>query len=202
MLVKGFFAAYLILWFYLAFEPLDRFDWILDNLLVFLLGPPFLYSARRFRFSDASYILIIVYLMLCAIGAHWSYSFVPAGDWLKESFGFARNHYDRIVHFSFGLLLAYPLKEWLERVAKVAPPWPYFFSPLLLLAVSAIFECIEAIVVEMVNPELGVIFLGAQGDIWDAQKDMIVALYGGALAMLAAWLASAARRTPPKDLNF
>lgn len=108
MLVKGFFAAYLILWIYLAFEPLDRFDWVLDNLLVFLLGPPFLYSVRRFRFSDASYILIIVYLMLCAIGAHWSYSFVPAGDWLKESFGLGRNHYDRIVHFSFGLAARLP----------------------------------------------------------------------------------------------
>jgi putative membrane protein len=67
MLVKGFFAAYLILWVYLAFDPLDRFDWILDNLLVFFLGPPFLYSARRFRFSDQSYILILVYLMLCAV---------------------------------------------------------------------------------------------------------------------------------------
>ena len=187
-MVKTLFIAYVILWLYYAIAPLDRFDWVLDNLLVFLLGPPFLYSVRRFRFSDLSYTLIILYLMLCAAGAHWSYSFVPLGEWMKDAFGLDRNHYDRLVHFAFGLLLAYPLKEWLERFVKVPRPWPYFFSPLLLVAFSAIFECIEAIVVELVNPELGLIFLGAQGDIWDAQKDIIVALYGGALAMLAAGL--------------
>lgn len=188
-MVKALFIVYIILWLYYAIAPLDRFDWVLDNLLVFLLGPPFLYSARRFRFSDPSYILIILYLMLCAAGAHWSYSFVPFGEWMKDVFGLARNHYDRLVHFAFGLLLAYPLKEWLDRFVKVSFPWSYYFSPLLLVAFSALFECIEAIVVEMVNPELGLIFLGAQGDIWDAQKDIIVALFGGALTMLAAWLA-------------
>lgn len=200
MPVKALFAAYLVLWLYLAVEPLDRFDWVLDNLLVFLLGPPFLFYIRRFRFSDTSFALIIMYLMLCAVGAHWSYSFVPAGDWLRDAFGLGRNHYDRLVHFSFGLLLAYPLKEWLERAAKVPQPWPYWFSPLLLLAFSAIFECIEAIVVEAVNPELGMIFLGAQGDMWDAQKDMIVALLGGWLAMLVARLA--AGKTPPANFDL
>jgi putative membrane protein len=197
MPVKALFAAYIILWLYLAFEPLDRFDWVLDNLLVFLLGPPFLYYMRRFRFSQASCVLIILYLALCAVGAHWSYSFVPAGDWFRDAFGLERNHYDRFVHFSFGLLLAYPLKEWLERAVKVPPPWPYSFAPLLLVAFSAIFECIEAIVVEAVNPELGMIFLGAQGDPWDAQKDMLVALLGGALAMGLARLS--AGKAPPAN---
>ncbi len=200
MPVKALFAAYLILWLYLAVEPLDRFDWVLDNLLVFLLGPPFLFYIRRFRFSDLSYVLILLYLMLCAVGAHWSYSFVPAGDWVRDAFGLGRNHYDRFVHFSFGLLLAYPLKEWLERAVKVPASWPYVFAPLLLVAVSAIFECIEAVVVELVNPELGLIFLGAQGDIWDAQKDILVALIGGALAMLAA--RPAAGKQPPANLDL
>jgi hypothetical protein len=135
--------------------------------------------------------------MLCAVGAHWSYSFVPAGDWVRDAFGLERNHYDRFVHFSFGLLLAYPLKEWLERAVKLPPPWPYSFAPLLLVALSAIFECIEAIVVEMVNPELGMIFLGAQGDPWDAQKDIFVALLGGTLAMLIAGLTAA--KAPPAN---
>lgn len=189
MLVKALFGCYLVLWLYLAIEPLDRFDWILDNLLVLALGPPFLYSRRFFRFSDTSYCLIIVYLVLCAVGAHWSYSFVPAGDWLKEALGLSRNHYDRLVHFAFGLLLAYPLKEWLEQLVKPRPPWSFILAPLLLVAVSAIFEVIEALIVEAVNPELGLIFLGAQGDPWDAQKDIIAALYGAALTMIAARLA-------------
>ncbi|HWQ60941.1 MAG TPA: DUF2238 domain-containing protein [Negativicutes bacterium] len=200
MTVRALFAAYLILWLYLAVEPLDRFDWVLDNLLVFFLGPPFLYYIRRFRFSESSYALIILYLMLCAVGAHWSYSFVPVGDWFRDAFGLGRNHYDRFVHFSFGLLLAYPLKEWLDGAVKLPPPWPYWFAPLLLVGFSAIFECIEAIVVEMVNPELGMIFLGAQGDLWDAQKDILVALLGGALAMIAARLA--AGKAPPANLDL
>jgi len=200
MPVKVLFAAYLILWLYLAIEPLDRFDWVLDNLLVFLLGPPFLYYMRHFHLSGASYVLIILYLMLCAVGAHWSYSFVPAGDWGRDALGLERNHYDRFVHFSFGLLLAYPLKEWLERAVKLPPPWPYSFAPLLLVALSAIFECIEAIVVEMVNPELGMIFLGAQGDPWDAQKDIFVALLGGTLAMLIAGRTAA--NAPPANQDL
>lgn len=189
MLVKALFACYVMLWLYLAIEPLDRFDWILDNLLVLTLGPPFYYSRRFFRFSDTSYGLIIIYLMLCAVGAHWSYSFVPAGDWFKEAFGLSRNYYDRLVHFAFGLLLAYPLKEWLKRQVQPREPWPFILAPLLLVAVSAIFEVLEALIVEAVNPELGLIFLGAQGDPWDAQKDIIAALYGGALTMFVARLA-------------
>jgi putative membrane protein len=129
-------------------------------------------------------------MILHAIGAHYAYTFTPFGDWLKETMNFSRNHYDRIVHFSFGLLLAYPLKELLDRIVKVPVPWSYIFSPLFIVSFSAIFEFIEAMVVELTNPELGIMFLGAQGDIWDAQKDIIVSLYGSVLTMAIAYILS------------
>lgn len=195
MLIKTLCGVYLSVWLYLAIEPIDRSDWLLDNLLVFLFVPLLVYSYRRFRFSNLSYILITAFMILHAIGAHYAYTFTPFGDWLKEAMHFSRNHYDRIVHFSFGLLLAYPLKELLERIAKVPCPWSYIISPLLIVAFSAIFEFIEATVVELTAPELGIMFLGAQGDIWDAQKDIIVSLYGSSLAMIAAYLTRQKKET-------
>lgn len=194
MLIKVLFGGYLLVWLCLAIEPFDRSDWFLDNILVFIAVPLLVYSYRYFRFSNISYILITAFMLLHAIGAHYAYTFTPFGDWLKEVVGFSRNHYDRIVHFSFGLLLAYPLKELLDRVAKVPHPWPYLFAPLFIVAFSAIFEWIEAMVVELTSPELGIMFLGAQGDIWDAQKDIIVSLYGSVLAMAVAYRRSVKQR--------
>lgn len=195
MFARKALAVYLLFWVYLAIEPLDRSDWVLDNLLVFLFVPLLIYTYRYFQFSDTSYALITAFFMLHAVGAHYSYTFTPFGDWLKELFNFSRNHYDRLVHFSFGLLLAYPLKELLDRVVKVPLQWSYLLAPLLIVAFSAIFEFIEAMVVELVNPELGMMFLGAQGDAWDAQKDIIVSLYGSAAAMFAAHAAHKRRQT-------
>jgi putative membrane protein len=193
MLIKLLGAFYLIVWLYLAIDPIDRADWLLDNLLVFLAVPLLVYTYRHFKFSGASYLLITAFMTLHAVGAHYSYTFTPFGDWLKEVLELNRNHYDRIVHFSFGLLLAYPLKELLDRLVKVPYPWSYIFSPLFIVAFSAIFECIEATVAELVSPELGIVFLGAQGDIWDAQKDIIVSLYGSAIAMFLAYTTAAGR---------
>lgn len=187
MFVKRLLAIYLVCWAYLGIEPLDRADWVLDNLLVFLSVPLLVYTYRHFRFSDTAYLLITIFMLLHAVGAHYSYTFTPFGDWLKETLGLSRNHYDRIVHFSFGLFLGYPLKELLDRIVKVPSNWSYILVPLLIVSFSAIFEYIEATVVELVNPELGIVFLGAQGDIWDAQKDIIVSLYGAMLAMAATY---------------
>jgi len=187
VLAKKLLVFYLLVWFYLAIEPVDRFDWLLDNLLIILFVPTLAYSYRYFRFSDVSYVLITVFLLLAAVGAHYAYTFTPVGEWLKELMGFSRNHYDRIVHFAFGLLLVYPLQELLVRVVAVPVKWSYVLAPLLIVSFSALFEVAEAIVAELVNPELGIMFLGAQGDIWDAQKDIILSLFGAMLTMAIAY---------------
>src|ERR1051325_7967061 len=116
-------GCYTGFWIALAIKPLDRSDWLLENILVFVTAAVLVFSYRRFQFSNASYVLIILFLALHTIGAHYTYAKVPAGFWIQNLFHFNRNHFDRIIHFAFGLLLIYPLQELLHRVAGVRPGW-------------------------------------------------------------------------------
>jgi putative membrane protein len=109
---------------------------------------------------------------------------VPLGYWLKEWGGFSRNHFDRIVHFSFGLLMAYPVREVFLRVVSTRGFWTYYLPLDVTLAFSAIYEIIEMLVAVVVSPESGAAYLGTQGDIWDAQKDMALAGCGALLCMI------------------
>jgi putative membrane protein len=106
---------------------------------------------------------------------------------LQEWFGFERNHYDRIVHFAFGLLIAYPMREILLRKSGLNRSWSYFITVNCIMAFSAAYEVIEAITAEIVSPELGAAYLGTQGDEWDAQKDAFLAFSGAVGAMLITW---------------
>src|SRR2546422_6125380 len=109
---------YALVWIITAIAPLDRHDWFLENLLVFAVMALLIGTYRVFPLSDLSYLLITAFLTLHAIGAHYTYSDVPFGFWIQHTFGFARNPFDRIVHFSFGLLMAYPIREVFLRVAN------------------------------------------------------------------------------------
>jgi putative membrane protein len=106
---------------------------------------------------------------------------------MQDWFGFERNHFDRIVHFSFGLLIAYPMREILLRSSGLNKAWSYFITLNCILAFSAIYEVIEAITAVVVSPELGAAYLGTQGDEWDAQKDAGLAFLGSIVAMLITW---------------
>jgi putative membrane protein len=181
-------VAWLVLfWLAMAVGPFDRFDWLLENLLVFIYGGLLLLTYRRFRFSNTSYTLFTVFLTLHLIGAHYTYAETPIGFWLQALFDLQRNHYDRMVHFSYGLLLAYPLRELLLRLTAMRPGWSYFVAVNLVLALSAFYEIIEMWVAQLVSPQLGAAYLGIQGDIWDAQRDMFLALCGAIVAMLFTW---------------
>jgi putative membrane protein len=125
-----------------------------------------------------------MFLTLHSVGAHYSYSHVPLGDWLKETFHQSRNHYDRLVHFSFGLMLAYPAREVLVREADVRGLWAYYLPVDIVLAWSAMYESMESWFAKIVGPGLGDAWLGTQGDIWDSQNDMTCALVGAILCML------------------
>jgi putative membrane protein len=173
-----------LLWIVTAIEPLYPRDWLLENLLVFLFGVLLVVSYRWFRFSNLCYFLFTVFLSLHLLGAHYTYAETPIGYWLQDLFDSERNHYDRIVHFSFGLLLAYPMRDVLLRRAGVAGSWSYFLSVNCVMAFSACYEVLEAITAMLVSPELGSAYLGTQGDEWDAQKDAFLALIGAVLAML------------------
>ena len=120
---------------------------------------------------------------LHAIGAHYTYSEVPFGFWMQRTFGLTRNPFDRVVHLSFGLLLAYPIREVFLRVANARGFWAYYLPLDVTLAFSALYEIMEMVVATMVAPGTGDAWLGTQGDVWDPQKDMGLAALGALLCM-------------------
>ena len=190
----------LVLWTITAIDPFNRRDWLLENLLVFLYSGLLVFSYRRFRFSNLSYALFTVFLSLHLVGAHYTYEHAPPGDWLQAVFELQRNHYDRIVHACFGLLIAPPFREILLRAAGVRPAWSHFLAVNCILAFSAFYELLEGAVATLVSPELGAAYLGTQGDTWDAQKDTFLAFSGALLTMSLSWLRNrTADRSTPKD---
>ncbi len=176
--------VYGVVWIVAAITPLHPDDWLLENLLVFIFVPLLAFTYKRFPLSDVSYLLITVFMILHAIGAHYTYAEVPFGFWLKETLSLSRNHFDRIVHFSFGLLIAYPIREIFLRVAKAKNFWVYYLPLDVTLAFSGLYEIIEWFAASLTNPELGAAYLGTQGDQWDAQKDMGLAALGALLCMV------------------
>ena len=181
-----------VIWILLAISPLYREDWALENALVvpFLAGLAL--THRRFPFSRTSYTLIFLFLCLHEIGAHYTYAKVPYDRWvesltggtLNAMFGWRRNQFDRLVHFSYGFLLAYPIREIFVRVAQAKGFWAYYLPLDLTMACSMLFELIEWGAAEVFGNGLGAAYLGAQGDPWDAHKDMGLATLGALLTML------------------
>jgi putative membrane protein len=148
-------------------------------------------SWRRFPFSRVSYTLIFLFLCLHDVGAHYTYSQVPYDEWtqalfgmsLNEAMGWERNHFDRLVHLSYGLLLAYPIREVFLRIANVRGFWGYFLPLDVTMSTSMIFELFEWGAAVLLGGDLGMAYLGTQGDIWDAHKDMALASLGALIAM-------------------
>ena len=167
-----------------AYRPDTYFDWALENGLVFITIPVLALIYRRFSFSDVSYLLLLIYLSIHEFGAHYKYSDVPLGEWLKPILHTHRNHYDRIAHFSFGFLLAYPMREIAMRELKVAGKWLYYLPVECTLALSAVYEILEALMANILTPERGEEFVGMQGDMWDSQEDMFMAFLGSVVAVL------------------
>lgn len=176
-------AAYLLFWIIMAIRPLHPDDWLLENMLVFAFIPLLIFTYKRFPLSDLSYIVIATFMILHSIGAHYTYAEVPFGFWLMDALHLSRNHFDRIVHFSFGLLMAYPIREVFLRVAHTKGFWSYYLPLDVTLAFSALYEIIEWAAAAATNPELGAAYLGTQGDQWDAQKDMGSAAIGAVVCM-------------------
>lgn len=184
-------VVFVLVWLWAAWEPTYRHDWLLENYLVFIFVPILLITARWFRLSNISYTLITIYMILHVIGSHYTYSEVPFGYTLQDWFGETRNMYDRLVHFSFGFLLAYPVREVFMRLAHAKGVWGYFFPIDITFALSAIYEIIEWRTAANVDLSAGLAFLGSQGDIWDAQKDMLMAGIGALITMLIVFIINA-----------
>jgi putative membrane protein len=186
-------AGYVAFWIALAIRPVDRGDWLLENLLIFITVAVLGGTYGRFKFSNTSYLLILIFLAFHTIGAHYTYAKVPIGFWARDWLHLDRNHYDRVIHFSFGFLFLYPMRELLIRSAHAHKTWAIWLAVAALCALSSFFEIVEAVVAQIVAPDLGTAYLGTQGDIWDAQKDMGAAFVGAVAAAICLWLVSRSR---------
>lgn len=187
-LLQGLTLAYVLIFSWAAWAPLDRKTWALENLLVVGLLLGLAMAHRRFAFSNLSNVLLFSFLVLHVVGSHYTYSAVPIGDWARDLFGLSRNHYDRCVHFAFGWLLAYPLRELTLRRVHAHGVWSFVGPVIAVLALSGSYEILEWAAARVVDPEVGIAYVGAQGDVWDGQKDMTLALSGACIAMaLTAW---------------
>jgi putative membrane protein len=184
-------VLFLLIWIGLAIRPSYRADWAMENVLVVPFVALLVLTRNRLPFSRVSYTLIFLFLCLHEVGAHYTYAEVPydrlwaalTGRTLSSFLGLQRNQFDRFVHFSFGLLIAYPIREVFLRVADARGAWGYYLPLDVTMATSMLFELIEWLVAEVHGGDLGMAYLGTQGDVWDAQKDMALATLGAVVAM-------------------
>jgi len=176
-------AFYIVLFIISAIEPYDRDVWWAENIPILIVVGAIVWFSRIHRFSNTSYILMSVFIMLHTIGGHYTFERVPF-SWVSELFGFERNHYDRIAHFSVGFY-AYAIAEVLMVRRLVRTRWIVSFFPVFAIAsVAGIYEIVEWQYAISADPEAGIAVLGSQGDIWDAQKDILADTLGAMLVML------------------
>ncbi len=170
-------------WIWAAIEPVYRTDWFLENILLVAAVGMLVLIYFKHPLSQMAHMLIAIFFILHTVGAHYTYAEAPWGEWLKSAFDTERNHYDRVVHGSFGLLLAYPIRELLIRGVRLKNHASYFLTFIIIAASSEVYEISEWLTAEIVSPEAAYAFLGTQGDPFDAQKDSSLALLGALTAL-------------------
>ncbi len=200
-------AVFLVVAVALGIAPHYRQDWLLENVLVLLALPALVLGFRRLRFSDASYAALFVFLVLHEIGAHYTYAEVPWDRWfaalsgfsLHDALGLSRNPFDRAIHFAYGLLLTPAVVE-LVAARTVSPGiWRWLVPVSLVTASSALFELFEWAAAVCFGGDLGVAYLGTQGDPWDAQQDMFLALLGSVITATGLAVAGGRRHRPAAE---
>jgi len=172
---------FVVVWIILAFNVKYYADWKMENWLTIPAVAIILILYKWFKLSNISYTLIFIFMVLHITGSHYTYAEVPFGVWMQSFLGVTRNHYDRIVHFAFGLLWAYPVREIVKRIGQLKGIWAIWIPIELVLALSCIYELMEWGVAVIFGGDVGI---GSQGDVWDAQKDMLMAGIGSIIAML------------------
>jgi putative membrane protein len=168
-----------------AVRPFDRFTWFLEVVPAVAGAVILAATYRRFRFTTLVYVLILIHAIILCVGGHYTYARVPLGDWVRDALNLDRNHYDRLGHFVQGFVPAMIAREVLVRASPLKPGrWLFFLVVCFCLALSASYELIEWAVAAMTGTAAEE-FLGTQGDVWDTQKDMGLALVGALAALLA-----------------
>jgi len=181
----GLLASFLAALIWSGFRPLDPFTWVLEVLPAAAGAVLLLATYRRFRFTNLAYALMWVHALILVYGGHYTYAQNPLFGWIGDAFGFTRNYYDRLGHFAQGFVPAIIAREILLRQRVLSPgAWLFFIVASICLALSAFYEFIEWWVAAATGTAAEA-FLGTQGDVWDTQWDMFLALCGALLSQLS-----------------
>lgn len=183
-------CVFLGVFLWLGWDPVDRKTWMIENSLVVVGALAVWFTRHRFYWTPRSWALIVLFLCLHQVGTHYTYPGVPyvaaienlTGLNIEQLFGWQRNHYDRFVHLGYGVLVVLPIREIITRECQLKGAWASLIAWSFVLSTSMLYELMEWIGAQYVGGAHSV-FVGAQGDIWDAQKDMAAAA-GGALLVL------------------
>jgi len=180
----GLLAACMTLLVVSGIRPHDRLTWVLEVAPVLLGAPILVATYARFRFTPLVYRLLFVHACILMLGGHYTYAQVPIGFWIQDLCGFARNHYDRVGHFAQGFVPALVVREVLLRRSPLRPGgWLFFLAVCVCLALSAGYEFVEWWAA-LLGGQAADAFLGTQGDPWDTQWDMFLALVGAITAQV------------------
>lgn len=199
-------AIYAVVWSVCAIDPWFPADWLVENILVFIFVPVVIHHYRVAPLSNLAYVTLFLFFCLHSVGSHYTYAQVPYDSWWRalsgstfnELMGWERNHYDRLVHFAYGLLTTVTWTELLlRRVRGIEGFWRWLLPWAFVVAHGEIYELIEWIAAVVFGGDLGDAYLGTQGDIWDAHKDMLLAALGSAITI--AWLSATGRLEPRGD---
>ncbi len=186
-----FFAFFIAL----GLHPHDRVDWIAEDTPVLIIFIIFIVTFKKFRFSNTAYVIMSVWMFLQTIGGYYTFANVPF-NFITNIFDFQRNNFDRVAHFSIGLY-AFGAAELLTRKRWTSPLLAGFFGLFFILSIAALYEILEWIYAINMNPEAGLEFLGSQGDIWDAQKDMLSDMIGAIVSLIIFWFLRPDLKTYP-----
>lgn len=179
-------AVFLIVFVWLGIAPASRAVWIAEVVPVFAVFIFLVITYSKFKFSNIAYSLMAIWLFWHTIGGHYTFSNVPFGL-VNDLLGSDRNHFDRIGHFVIGFY-AFPMAEWLLRKRFCDIALASFFSLFFIMSIAAGYEIIEWWYAVAEGGEAGIEFLGSQGDIWDAQKDMLADTLGAIFSLILFWI--------------
>jgi len=186
-------AAYAVFAIAMGISPNHRADWALENSVPLLEVTLVVWYDWRhgFELTPISLRLIFIHVLMQVYGGHYTYAETPLFNWARDTFEWSRNHYDRLAHFSLGFCLVIPIRDICLRWTPLASSksWAAFFSLTTITAIAGLWEVWEWIVADLAYADLGATYLGTQGDVWDAQKDIALAPLGAlvALAVFSKW---------------
>lgn len=182
--VPCLFGIFLLVWAWSSYHPASGENWFIENRATFIFLPIIYgFCIWYIKFSKLSFTLATIFLILHVVGSHYGYGSAPFGGMLGKILGISGNIYDKLVHFSFGFLILYPLREFFLRVSSTKGFWSYLFPFMGILGLSSIYEIFEWITVLNLDSKIAYLFIGGS-DPFDTTKDMFSAGIGALLALL------------------